>query len=58
MAARKYNYFIVATPIVAETFNDYHDALKFYGNSESPSTLYGIKEDEGWGDEHVTIKSK
>lgn len=42
MAKRKYDYYHVATPIAAENFGDYHDALKFYGKSEKPSTLYGV----------------
>lgn len=55
---RKYGYFHVATPIKAENFGDYHDALKFYGNSDAPSTLYGVKEDPcGW-DDYVVIKAK
>lgn len=55
---KKYDYFHVSTPYVAETFGSYIDALKFYGQSEKPSTLYGVKEDEGFGDEYICIKSK
>ena len=55
---RKYSYSQVATPYVAENFENYHDALRFYGKSEKPSTLYGVKEDEGFGDDYVCIKSK
>lgn len=58
MAKRKYDYFHVATPYATETFGNYNDALKFYGRSEKPSTLYGVKEDDGWGDDYVCIKAK
>lgn len=55
---KKYAYFVVATPWCAETFGDYngdyHDALRFYGKSEKPSTLYGVTE-QG---KYVCIKSK
>ena len=55
---KKYSYFQVATPYVAENFENYHEALRFYDKSEKPSTLYGVKEDEGFGDDYVCIKSK
>ena len=55
---KKYSYFHVATPQVAENFGNYQDALRFYGKSEKPSTLYGVKEDEGFGDDYACIKSK
>ncbi len=55
MAKRKYNYFHVATPYVAESFANYLDALKFYGKSESPSTLYGVIEES---DDYVMIRAK
>lgn len=55
MAKRKYSYFNVATPYCSEVFYDYHDALKFYGRSESPATLYGVSVCDGDGD---IIKSK
>lgn len=55
---KKYSYFHVATPYVAENFGNYQDALRFYGKSEKPSTLYGVTEDEGFGDDYVCIKSK
>ena len=55
---KKYNYFQVATPYVTENFGNYQDALRFYGKSEKPSTLYGVKEDVGFGDDYVCIKSK
>lgn len=55
---KKYNYFHVATPHVAENFANYQDALRFYGKSEKPSTLYGVKENESFGDDYVCIKSK
>lgn len=42
MAKRKYDYFHVATPYEAENFGSYTDALKFYGKSEKPTTLYGV----------------
>lgn len=51
---KKYEYFNVATPMCTENFGDYHDALRFYGKSEKPSTLYGVTEQ----DEYVCIKSK
>lgn len=51
---RKYSYFHVATPTHAENFGDYNDALRFYGKSEKPSTLYGVTEQ----DEYVCVKSK
>jgi hypothetical protein len=52
---KKYNYFHVATPYEAENFGDYHDALKFYGQSEKPSTLYGVIVETN---DYVCIKSK
>lgn len=58
MAKRKYSYYHVATPYVVENFSNYIDALRFYGASESQSTLYGVIEDEGFGDDYVMIKSK
>lgn len=51
---KKYDYFVVATPMCAETFGNYHEAMRFYGKSEKPSTLYGVAE-QG---EYVCIKSK
>lgn len=55
---KKYNYFQVATPYGTENIGNYQEALRLYGKSEKPSTLYGVKEDEGWGDEYVCIKAK
>ena len=56
---KKYNYFHVATPTHTENFGNYHDALRFYGKSEKPSTLYGVREEEGgYTDNYVTIKAK
>lgn len=52
---KKYDYFHVATPYVAENFGDYHDALRFYGKSEKPSTLYGVVEESN---DYICIKSK
>lgn len=51
---KKYDYFHVATPLCAVNFGDYHDALRFYGKNEKPSTLYGVTEQ----DEYVCVKSK
>lgn len=58
MTKRKYDYFHVATPYNAENFGNYHEALKFYGYSDKPSTLYGVKDDEGFGDDYTCIKAK
>ena len=59
MAKRKYNYFHVATPTEVENFGDYHDALRFYGKSEAPSTLYGVVDEAcGCADDYVCIKAK
>ena len=56
--AKKYTYFQVATPTECENFAGYHDALRFYGKSEKPSTMYGVTEDEGFGSIYVCVKSK
>lgn len=56
--AKKYVYFNVVTPTECENFTDYHEALRFYGKSEKPSTMYGVTEDEGFGSIIVCIKSK
>lgn len=53
--ARKYDYFHVATPFEAENFGSYTEALGFYGKSEAPSTLYGVKTESN---DYVCIKSK
>lgn len=55
MGKRKYAYFHVATPTGEEGFENYHEALRFYGKSEKPSTLYGVTEQY---DEYICIKSK
>lgn len=55
MGKRKYAYFNVATPTEEESFENYHEALKFYGKSEKPSTLYGVTKQY---DEYICIKSK
>ena len=55
MGKRKYAYFHVATPTQVENFGDYKEALRFYGKSEKPSTLYGVTEQY---DEYICIKSK
>lgn len=51
---KKYSYFHVATQENAENFGAYHDALRFFGKSEKPTTMYGVTEQ----DEYVCIKSK
>lgn len=56
--AKKYVYFNVVTPTECEIFTDYHEALRFYGKSEKPSTMYGVTEDKGFGSIIVCIKSK
>lgn len=60
MAKRKYDYFHVATPYEAENFESYTDALKFYGESEKPTTLYGVVNEgaSSGGDDYITIKAK
>lgn len=60
MAKRKYDYFHVATPYEAENFGSYKDALKFYGESEKPATLYGVVNEgaHGGGDDYTMIKAK
>lgn len=60
MAKRKYDYFHVATPEIAENFGSYTYALKFYGQSNKPATLYGVKEEgaSGGGDDYIAIKVK
>ncbi|MDD6017201.1 MAG: hypothetical protein PUC18_13170 [Prevotellaceae bacterium] len=60
MEKRKYDYFHVATPEGAENFGSYTDAMKFYGQSEKPATLYGVAEEgaSGGGDDYTTIKAK
>lgn len=55
MAKRKYDYYNVATPYGTENFNEYKDALAFYGRSDKPSTLYGVNCECS---EHTIIKSK
>ena len=56
---RKYSYFHVATPCNAENFGNYIDALRFYGNAEKPSTIYGVHEEtDGYSDDYICIKSK
>lgn len=51
---KKYEYFHVATPARAENFGNYYEAMRFYGKSEKPSTLYGVTEQA----EYICIKSK
>lgn len=56
---KKYNYFHVATPYVSENFTNYQEALRFYGKSEKPSTLYGVIDYDGVvGNDYVCIKAK
>lgn len=52
---KKYDYFHVATPYLAENFGNYQEALRFYGKSEKPTTLYGVKEETN---DYICIKSK
>ena len=60
MGKRKYDYFHVATPYEAENFGSYTDALKFYGKSEKPTTLYGVVNEgaSSGGDDYIMIKTK
>lgn len=55
MKTKKYDYYHVATPECAENFSCYIDAMKFYGKSAKPSTLYGVKNES---DDYVCIMSK
>ena len=51
IAKRKYESYDVATEFGEETFFDYHEALSYYGRSES-ATLYGVDE---YGDVSVIL---
>jgi len=42
MTKRKYDYFLVTTPDEIEIIYNYNAALRFYGKSEKPSTLFGV----------------
>ena len=53
--AKKYDYFHVSNPFVAENFGSYLDALRFYGKSEAPATLYGCRNESG---DYECIKAK
>lgn len=55
MTKRKYDYFHVATPYNVENFGNYQDALRFYGKSEKPLTLYGVIEES---DDYICIRAK
>lgn len=55
VAKRKYDYYHVATSYVAENFFNYNDALKFYGQNEKPSTLWGVVQESN---DYVCIKAK
>lgn len=52
---KKYDYFHVGTPVKAENFGNYQEAIKFYGHSEKPATLWGVIEESC---DYVCIKAK